>query len=113
MLRPDPPGVRLVGRSERGHRSEQQVQRVKFDNGFIAALDQSGGSTPRALGLYGIPESSYKSDSEMFALMHQMRSRIIASSSLTGDHVLGAILFEDTLEREIAGRPSADYLWTV
>jgi fructose-bisphosphate aldolase, class I len=86
---------------------------VKLGKGFIAALDQSGGSTPKALKLYGIPEDAYSDDDEMFALVHQMRTRIITSPSFRGDRVLGAILFEDTLEREIAGRGSADYLWNV
>jgi fructose-bisphosphate aldolase, class I len=93
--------------------NEQQFQKLKFENGFIAALDQSGGSTPRALKLYGVPEDAYTDDDEMFALMHKMRSRIIASPSFTGDRILGAILFENTLDREIQGRQSAQYLWTV
>jgi fructose-bisphosphate aldolase class I len=93
--------------------SDQQFQRVKVDPGFFAALDQSGGSTPSALKLYGIGEDAYSDDDEMFALMHQMRSRIITSPSFHGDRILGAILFEDTMDREIAGRDSVDYLWRV
>jgi fructose-bisphosphate aldolase, class I len=93
--------------------NEQQFKKVKSANGFIAALDQSGGSTPEALKLYGVPQDAYSNDDEMFVLMHKMRSRIIASPSFTGDRILGAILFENTLDREIQGRESAEYLWTV
>jgi fructose-bisphosphate aldolase class I len=93
--------------------NEQQVQKVKFEGGFVAALDQSGGSTRKALDLYGIPEGAYSGDDEMFALMHEMRSRIITSPSFDGDRILGAILFENTMDRQIEGRDSADYLWTV
>jgi fructose-bisphosphate aldolase, class I len=93
--------------------NEQQVQKMKFEGGFIAALDQSGGSTPKALKLYGIPEGAYSGDDEMFALMHEMRSRIITSPSFDGDRILGAILFENTMDRQIEGRDSAEYLWTV
>jgi fructose-bisphosphate aldolase, class I len=93
--------------------NEEQFNKVKLGKGFIAALDQSGGSTPKALKLYGIPEDAYSDDDEMFALVHQMRTRIITSPSFGGDRILGAILFEDTLEREIGGRGSADYLWNV
>jgi fructose-bisphosphate aldolase, class I len=93
--------------------NDQQFNKMKTGKGFIAALDQSGGSTPKALLLYGIPESAYSDDDEMFALVHQMRSRIITSPSFNGDRVIGAILFEDTLDRDIAGRGSADYLWNV
>ena len=89
------------------------LDHVRHAAGFIAALDQSGGSTPKALRLYGIEESAYSSDAEMFDLMHAMRSRIITSPSFTGDRVIGAILFENTMDREIDGRGSADYLWTV
>ncbi|MGZ3602044.1 MAG: fructose bisphosphate aldolase, partial [Ktedonobacterales bacterium] len=80
---------------------------------FIAALDQSGGSTPKALQEYGIGKDAYSDDDEMFALMHEFRSRIITSPSFGGDRVLGAILFEDTLDRKIEGRESSDYLWNV
>ena len=93
--------------------NEQQFQKMRSGNGFVAALDQSGGSTPKALGLYGIPDDAYTGDDEMFALMHEMRSRIITSPSFRGDRILGAILFENTMDREIERRASADYLWSV
>jgi fructose-bisphosphate aldolase class I len=93
--------------------NEQQAQKVRHGGGFIAALDQSGGSTPKALELYGIPPSAYSGDDEMFALMHEARSRLIRSPSFDGDRVLGAILFENTMDRQIDGRDSADYLWSV
>jgi fructose-bisphosphate aldolase, class I len=93
--------------------NERQFQKVKSEDGFVAALDQSGGSTPKALALYGIPEGAYSGDDEMFALMHEMRSRIITSPSFDGDRILGAILFENTMDRQIEGRDSAEYLWTV
>ncbi len=93
--------------------NEQQFQKVESGRGFIAALDQSGGSTPKALQAYGIPEDAYSDDDEMFALMHEMRTRLITSPSFSGDRILGAILFEDTLGRQIEGRGSADYLWSV
>lgn len=91
----------------------QMLDKVKSDAGFIAALDQSGGSTPKALKLYGIDEDAYSNEDEMFDLIHQMRSRIITSRSFDGDRVLGAILFEQTMDREIDGRGTADYLWNV
>jgi len=81
--------------------------------GFIAALDQSGGSTPKALGLYGISEDAWSSDDEMFTIVHRMRTRIITSPAFDGERILGAILFENTMDREIEGRPTADYLWNV
>ena len=93
--------------------NEQQFDKIASGSGFVAALDQSGGSTAKALALYGIPEGSYADDDEMFDLIHEMRSRIITSPSFGGDRVLGAILFEDTMDREIDGRPSAEYLWRV
>jgi fructose-bisphosphate aldolase class I len=93
--------------------NEDQLQKVKFEGGFVAALDQSGGSTRKALELYGIPEGAYSGDDEMFALMHEMRSRLITSPSFDGDRILGAILFENTMDRRIEGRDSAEYLWTV
>jgi fructose-bisphosphate aldolase class I len=93
--------------------NQDQVEKVRSGNGFIAALDQSGGSTPKALKLYGIEEDAYSGEAEMFDLMHAMRSRIIESPSFTGDRVLGAILFEMTMDREVAGRPTAEYLWSV
>jgi fructose-bisphosphate aldolase class I len=92
---------------------QEQLARVRSGRGFIAALDQSGGSTPKALRLYGIAESAYSSEDEMFDLMHAMRTRMITSPSFGGDRVLGAILFEGTMNREIEGRGSADYLWSV
>jgi len=90
---------------------QEQLLRVREDDGFIAALDQSGGSTPKALGLYGIADGSWSSEEEMFDLMHAMRSRIMLSSAFSGDRVLGAILFEMTMDREVAGLPTATYLW--
>ena len=93
--------------------NDEQFKKVQSGMGFIAALDQSGGSTPKALRLYGIEEDAYSGDEEMFELVHQMRTRIITSPSFNGDRILGAILFENTMDREIEGRPSADYLWNV
>jgi len=93
--------------------SDEQFEKVKSGSGFVAALDQSGGSTPKALELYGIPEDAYSDDDEMFALMHEYRRRIIASPSFGGNHIIAAILFEDTVDRQIDGRASADYLWNV
>ena len=90
-----------------------QFERLQTGSGFIAALDQSGGSTPKALRLYGIEESQYSGDEEMFAFMHAMRARIITSRSFDGDRILAAILFENTMDRQIAGRDTADYLWEV
>jgi fructose-bisphosphate aldolase, class I len=94
-------------------RVEEQLQRMKTDPGFIAALDQSGGSTPGALRAYGIAEGAWSTDEEMFAIVHQMRTRIITSPAFTGERILGAILFEGTMDRDIAGQPTADYLWNV
>jgi fructose-bisphosphate aldolase class I len=91
--------------------NQQQADRMTSGKGFIAALDQSGGSTPKALRLYGIEESAYSSEEEMFDLIHQMRSRIITSPAFNGDRVLAAILFEQTMDREIEGKPSTTYLW--
>ena len=93
--------------------NDEQFKKVQSGMGFIAALDQSGGSTPEALRLYGIEEDAYSGDEEMFDLVHQMRTRIITSPSFDGDRILGAILFENTMDREIEGRPTADYLWNV
>ncbi len=90
---------------------EQMLNKVRNDAGFIAALDQSGGSTPKALGLYGIDESAWSSEEEMFDLIHQMRTRIITSRAFDGDRILGAILFEQTMDREIEGKGTAEYLW--
>jgi len=93
--------------------NELQFSKVKNAEGFIAALDQSGGSTPKALKLYGIEDGAYSGDEEMFDLVHAMRTRIITSPSFNGDRILGAILFEMTMDRQIEGRGSADYLWNV
>ena len=93
--------------------NEQQYEKIKSGKGFIAALDQSGGSTPKALRLYGIVETEYSGEDAMFKLMHAMRSRIVTSPAFTGERILGAILFEQTMDREIEGRGSADYLWNV
>jgi fructose-bisphosphate aldolase, class I len=93
--------------------NDEQFQKVRLGKGFIAALDQSGGSTPKALTLYGIDEDHYGDDDEMFALMHAMRSRIIQSPSFDGKSIMAAILFEDTMDREIDGRDSVSYLWDV
>jgi fructose-bisphosphate aldolase class I len=91
----------------------KQHEKVKSAKGFVAALDQSGGSTPKALSLYGIPKERYSSDQQMFDLVHAMRTRIVTSPAFNGDRILGAILFEQTMDREIAGRSSVDYLWSV
>ncbi len=91
--------------------NKDQLDRMRHDEGFIAALDQSGGSTPKALRLYGIEESSYSGDEQMFDLIHQMRTRMITSSAFDGDRVLAAILFEGTMDRDIEGVGSAIYLW--
>ena len=89
----------------------EQLERIRTDKGFIAALDQSGGSTPKALQLYGISEDQYQDEQEMFDLIHDMRTRIITSPSFSQSHIIGAILFEQTMERVISGMPTADYLW--
>jgi fructose-bisphosphate aldolase, class I len=93
--------------------NEEQLQKIKTQPGFIAALDQSGGSTPGALKAYGIKQNAWFNDEEMFALVHQMRTRIITSPSFSGERILGAILFENTMDRDIEGQPTADYLWNV
>lgn len=92
---------------------ELQQQKIKTQPGFLAALDQSGGSTPKALQSYGVKEGAWSNDEEMFALVHKMRARIITAPSFNGDRILGAILFEGTMDRDIEGRPTADYLWNV
>ncbi len=92
---------------------DKQLEKMKTAPGFIAALDQSGGSTPKALGLYGIGEDAWSNDDEMFDIVHQMRTRIITSPAFNGDRILGAILFENTMDREIDGQPTASYLWNV
>ncbi|MCO4848382.1 MAG: fructose bisphosphate aldolase [Yoonia sp.] len=91
--------------------NQAQLEQVQFGKGFIAALDQSGGSTPKALGLYGITEDAYNNDDEMYALIHDMRSRIVHAPAFTGDKVVGAILFEMTMDRQIGGKPAAQALW--
>ena len=91
----------------------EQMHKMKTHAGFVAALDQSGGSTPHALKAYGIDERAWSNEQEMFGLVHEMRTRIITSPRFTGDRILGAILFENTMDREIEGRPTADYLWNV
>jgi fructose-bisphosphate aldolase class I len=93
--------------------NQEQLEKVRAGKGFIAALDQSGGSTPKALKLYGIGEDEYAGEEEMFDRIHEMRSRIITSPSFTGERVLGAILFEMTMDRQIEGRDTGDYLWSV
>ena len=91
--------------------NDRQLDRIRTGEGFIAALDQSGGSTPKALRLYGIDEGAWSGDDEMFDTVHAMRTRIVTSPSFGGDRILGAILFENTMDREIGGKPSARYLW--
>jgi fructose-bisphosphate aldolase, class I len=92
--------------------NDDMLQKVRTGSGFIAALDQSGGSTPKALALYGIGDDAWSTEDEMFDLMHAMRSRIVTSPAFDGDRVLGAILFEQTMDRKIEGVGSAEYLWT-
>ena len=92
---------------------EKQQEKFRTQPGFIAALDQSGGSTPKALKLYGIAENEYSGDAQMMDLIHAMRTRIITSPSFNGDRILAAILFEATMDREVLGRPTAEYLWEV
>ena len=92
---------------------QQQYEKVKSAKGFIAALDQSGGSTPKALKLYGVNEDQYAGEDQMYDMIHKMRTRIVTSPSFTGDRILGAILFEQTMDREVEGRGTADYLWSV
>src|SRR5215510_8248155 len=93
--------------------NEEQLEKMKSHPGFIAALDQSCGSTPKALALYGIKEGAWSNEDEMFAIVHQMRTRMITSPSFTGERIIGAILFENTMDRDINGQPTADYLWNV
>ena len=90
---------------------DQQLDKMKNQDGFIAALDQSGGSTPKALGLYGVTDDAWSNDEEMFTVVHEMRTRIMTSPSFTGERILAAILFENTVDREVQGRPTAEYLW--
>jgi fructose-bisphosphate aldolase class I len=91
----------------------QQLQKMKTQPGFVAALDQSGGSTPKALRLYGIRDEAWSNEDEMFAIVHQMRTRIITSRSFNGERILAAILFEKTMDSDIEGQPTGDYLWSV
>ena len=91
----------------------EQLEKIQNAPGFIAALDQSGGSTPKALGLYGISSEAWSSDEEMFTVVHEMRTRIMTSPAFGGDRILGAILFENTMDREVEGQPTASYLWNV
>jgi fructose-bisphosphate aldolase class I len=92
-------------------RFEQQKHKIKSESGFIAALDQSGGSTPKALALYGVQSDAWTNDEGMYTVVHEMRTRIITSPTFTGQRLIGAILFENTMDREIKGKPTADYLW--
>ena len=91
--------------------NNQQIDRMRKGDGFIAALDQSGGSTPKALAAYGVQEDAYKTEEEMFDMVHRMRTRIMSSPSFTGDKILGVILFEQTMDREVEGMPTPEYLW--
>ena len=93
--------------------NQEQYDKIRAGEGFIAALDQSGGSTPKALKLYGVGEDAYTNEQEMYDRIHEMRTRIVTSPSFTGERVVGAILFENTMDRQIEGRGSADYLWNV
>jgi fructose-bisphosphate aldolase class I len=92
--------------------NEDMLEKVRTGRGFVAALDQSGGSTPKALRLYGVPETAYSNETEMFDLIHQMRTRIVTSPAFTGERILAAILFEQTMDRQVEGVGSAEYLWT-
>lgn len=91
--------------------SQKQADQIRSGKGFIAALDQSGGSTPKALGLYGVGADAYHNDDEMYGLVHDMRTRIVNAPDFTGEHIIGAILFENTMDREMGGKPSSLYLW--
>jgi len=91
----------------------EQLEKIQKAPGFIAALDQSGGSTPKALGLYGVSPDGWSSDDEMFGLVHEMRTRIMTSPAFDGDRILGAILFENTMDRMVEGQPTASYLWNI
>jgi fructose-bisphosphate aldolase class I len=93
--------------------NHEQLEKVRDGKGFIAALDQSGGSTPKALKLYGVGEDEYSNDAEMFDRIHEMRTRIVTSPSFSGERILGAILFEDTMDRQIEGQDTPTYLWSV
>ncbi|MGH7483398.1 MAG: class I fructose-bisphosphate aldolase, partial [Longimicrobiales bacterium] len=93
--------------------NDEQLEKIREGDGFIAALDQSGGSTPKALRVYGVGEDAYSNEAEMFDRIHEMRTRIITSPAFDGDRVIGAILFENTMDREIDARGTAEYLWSV
>jgi len=93
--------------------NKEQLQKMKTQPGFVAALDQSGGSTPKALAAYGIKGGAWTNEDEMFTIVHQMRTRVITSSGFNGKRILGAILFENTMDREIKGQPTSNYLWNV
>ena len=101
----------ILTNGERRKHEHGTVESNAFGKRFIAALDQSGGSTPKALRLYGIAEDSYHGEEEMFDLVHSMRTRIMTSPAFTSEHILAAILFEKTMEREVEGKLTADYLW--
>jgi fructose-bisphosphate aldolase, class I len=103
----DPKGGSLVSNFDK------QLAKIKNDKGFIAALDQSGGSTPKALKLYGLGEDAYKNEQEMFDVVHKMRTRMITSPAFSGKRLIGAILFENTMDRDIDGKPTPTYLWSV
>lgn len=90
---------------------DEQLRKIQTEDGFIAALDQSGGSTPKALKLYGIEEDAWSTEDEMFRIVHEMRTRIVTSPAFDGDRILGAILFENTIDRDVEGKPTATYLW--
>jgi fructose-bisphosphate aldolase class I len=92
--------------------NNEQYDKIRQGDGFIAALDQSGGSTPKALKLYGIAESAYSGEEQMYDRIHEMRTRIITSPAFTGDRIIGAILFENTMDREIEGKGTSEYLWS-
>src|SRR5262250_1677045 len=92
---------------------KEQLEKMRTHRGFIAALDQSGGSTPHALRAYGIKDDAWSNEAQMFAIVHQMRTRIMTSPAFTGERIIGAILFENTMDRDIEGQPTADYLWNV
>lgn len=111
-----PHGVPRAGRgfdTEEDDVNEKQAERMRHGAGFIAALDQSGGSTPRTLRAYGIPDDAYSTEEEMFALVHEMRARVMTSPSFTSEKIIGSILFERTMDSEVEGRPTAEYLWEV
>ena len=101
----------MLSREGRTAMNAEQLKKIESGAGFIAALDQSGGSTPKALAAYGVDENAYTDEAQMFDLIHQMRARIMTSPTFTGERILGAILFEKTMERQVAGKGSAEYLW--